>query len=50
VGGVDLVLLPLCPPTPATRKLAGHFTEPLAQHRRVRLTPCYDALLHPRFN
>lgn len=50
VGGTDLALLPTCPPTPANLKLAAHFAEPLARHRRLQLTPCYDAFLHPRFN
>lgn len=49
VAAADLVLLPTCPPTPAVSKLADHFSEPLAQHRRIGLTPCYDALLHPKF-
>lgn len=49
VGAVDLALLPTCPPTPAKLKLASHFAEPLAGHVRVRLTPCYDGFLHPRF-
>jgi hypothetical protein len=50
VGAVDLALVPTCPPTPANLKLVAHFAEPLARHRRVQLTPCHDALLHPRFN
>jgi hypothetical protein len=49
VGSVDLALLLVCPPTPASMKLERHFAEPLSQHRRVRLTQCYDGFLHPRF-
>jgi hypothetical protein len=49
VGDVHLALLPTCPPTPANLKLVAHFAEPLSRHRRMRLTPCHDVFLHPRF-
>jgi hypothetical protein len=49
VSGVDIALLPTCPPTPATLRLARHFEEPLSAHRRARLTQCHDVLMHPRF-
>lgn len=46
----DIALIPLCPNAYITVQLLAHYAEPLAQHNRVSLTQCYDALIHPRID
>jgi hypothetical protein len=48
VGDVDLALMPTCPPTTANEMLWRLYEPMLAGHRRIALTPCYDAFVHPR--
>jgi hypothetical protein len=49
VGAIDLVLYPTCPPTVPSSKLLGLYSEALANHRRIKLSECYDAFVHPKF-
>ena len=49
VRNTDLVVRPVCPLTPANRDLLALFEGALADHSRVRLTPCMEAWVHPRF-
>lgn len=48
VSNVDLAFIAKCPFTVDTFILVEYFKQPLAKHRRVELTPCYDVLVHPR--
>lgn len=46
VGGVDLALYPTCPPTSARLELLRIYQPLLASsHRRITLTPCFDAFV-----
>jgi hypothetical protein len=49
IAATDLVLVPTCPVTINNAKLLTLYQPALTQHTRVQLTPCYDALMHPRF-
>ncbi|WP_275782558.1 hypothetical protein [Pararhizobium gei] len=46
VGAVDIALYPTCPPTTARQALLNLY-EPIlaAGHRRITLTPCFDAFV-----
>lgn len=50
VSDVDLALIPLCPFGYQVAVLLQHYEIPLASHKRVSLTPCFDALVHPRID
>ena len=46
VSAVDLALYPTCPPTMARLKLLKLYEPALAAgHRRITLTPCFDAFV-----
>lgn len=46
VSAVDLALYPTCPPTMARQKLLKLYEPALAAgHRRITLTPCFDAFV-----
>jgi hypothetical protein len=45
VAGTDLALLPLCPVTPANEALLKLYAPALQGHRRIRLSPCWDAFV-----
>lgn len=45
VRGTDLVLYPKCPVTTTSRKLLSLYGPFLGNHRRLTLTPCWDAFL-----
>jgi hypothetical protein len=49
VAATDLALMPTCPPTTANALLYKMYEPALAQHRRIKLTECYDAFVHPKF-
>ncbi|EBW2353184.1 hypothetical protein C9W97_24875 [Salmonella enterica subsp. enterica serovar Enteritidis] len=49
VADVDIALLPTCPPTTANVALSRLYAKPLANHKRIQLTPCYDAFVNPKF-
>ena len=49
LAATDLVLLPTCPATINNAKILALYQPALTQHKRLQLTPCYDALVHPRF-
>lgn len=49
IADTDLVLEPVCPPTTANAALFRLYSRGLAQHRRIKLTDCYDAFVHPKF-
>lgn len=49
ISATDLVLVPTCPATINNTKLLALYQPALTQHKRIQLTPCYDALVHPRF-
>ena len=48
VREVDIALLPTCPLTTANAHLMEIYGESLAKHLRIEVTPCFDALVHPR--
>jgi len=48
VREVDIALMPTCPLTTANAHLLDIYGESLAQHQLIELTPCFDALVHPR--
>ncbi|NMG41619.1 hypothetical protein GRZ55_20460 [Chelativorans sp. ZYF759] len=48
VRDVDIALMPTCPLTTANAHLFEIYGESLADHRLIELTPCFDALVHPR--
>ncbi len=47
VSSIDIALLPTCPPTSANADLLAIYAEALARHRRIELTSCFDAFVHP---
>ncbi|MBS9720829.1 hypothetical protein JYU29_09030 [Tianweitania sp. BSSL-BM11] len=49
ISATDLVLVPTCPATINNTKLLALYQPALTEHKRIQLTPCYDALVHPRF-
>lgn len=48
VRDVDIALMPTCPLTTANAHLLQIYGESLAEHRKIELTPCFDAFVHPR--
>lgn len=47
VSETDIVLIPLCPTLYNSLQLLELYQQPLANHKRVSITQCYDALVHP---
>ncbi len=47
VQATDLAVLPTCAPRANSAHLLRIYGPHLKQHRRVRLTPCYDGFVHP---
>lgn len=45
----DLLLYPTCPPTVMSAELLELYSSAIADHRRIRLSDCYDAFVNPRF-
>lgn len=48
VQATDLAVIPTCAPRANTAHLLRIYGPHLQQHRRIRLTPCYDGFVHPR--
>ena len=49
VAATDLLLYPTCPLTVMNAKLLALYSGALTNHRRMKLSDCYDAFVHPRF-
>lgn len=49
VAATDLVVWPKCPPTATTQALYELYRSALVNHKKVALTECYDAFVHPKF-
>lgn len=49
VADTDLLLYPTCPPTVMNAGLLALYAGAIENHRRIRLSACYDAFVHPRF-
>ncbi|MCP4318138.1 MAG: hypothetical protein GY789_19495 [Hyphomicrobiales bacterium] len=47
MAGVDIALFPTCPVIYTNEFLLKLYSEALADHKRIRLTSCYDAFVHP---
>jgi hypothetical protein len=47
VGQTDLVLAPVCPVLRSRNTLEAYYAPALVNHRRISLTPCYDAYVLP---
>lgn len=45
VSATDLVLVPTCPVLHSRKLVAEHYAPALANHDKIKLTPCFDAYL-----
>ncbi len=48
ISETDIALFPTCPVVYTNVYLLKLYKEGLKNHRRITLTPCYDAFVHPK--
>lgn len=48
ISQTDIALFPTCPVVYTNVYLLKLYNEGLKNHRRITLTPCYDAFIHPK--
>lgn len=49
IAATDLAVWPKCPPTADTQVLYELYQSALLNHKKIALTDCYDAFVHPKF-